>query len=129
MAGVFHTIDADFEKQITIYDTINQRTPENFYVHNEIAWSMATCPDDRCRDGKKAVECATKACELTDWKRSGFIDTLAAAYAESGDYPNAMTWQEKSLELAPEDEKQELTGRLELYRANKPYRQIPKNLN
>ena len=90
------------------------------------AWIWATCPDARVRDGNKAVESATKACELEGWKEEHHIDTLAAAYAESGDFESAVKWQTKAMEMAPEDDKADYRARLDLYRSGKPYREGPK---
>ena len=70
----------------------------------------------------KATDYATRACELTDWKESGYLDTLAAACAASGDFDAAVKWQLKSIELAPDEQKAELRERLERYRAKEPNR-------
>ncbi len=83
---------------------------------------LATCPDEKYRDGKKAVENAQKACELDGGKRWESLDSLAAAYAESGDFEKAKEWEAKAIELATaEKDKQRLRGRLELYKQGKPY--------
>jgi tetratricopeptide (TPR) repeat protein len=97
--------------------------PDNPLAHNGRAWTWATCPDARFRDGRRAVEFATKACELTDWNEAGVIDTLAAAYAEIGDFASALKWQAKALELETDAKnKDDYVARLKLYREKKPYR-------
>jgi hypothetical protein len=70
------------------------------------------------------VEHATKAMELTDWKRGEWLEILAAAYAERGDFQQAVEWQTKAIEAA-EDEprKAELRSRLKRYQAGKAYRE------
>ena len=90
---------------------------------NELAWLQATCPDDEARDGAGAVKNATKACELTAWKNAAHLDTLAAAYAESGDFGHAVGFEKKALSLAPQTDKADLEIRLQLYKSRKPYRE------
>ena len=90
------------------------------------AWLFATCADDKFRDGKQAVEDATMACELTKWKNGTFFDTLAAAYAERGDFKRAVQWQTKAYAFAPETEKPDYQSRLDLYKSGQPYRWQPK---
>ena len=77
------------------------------------------------RDGKQAVAHATRACELTDWKKPQCLDTLAAAYAAAGDFDRAVEYQQKALSF-PDFEKEDGKGgrdRLRLYMQRKPYRQ------
>jgi len=90
---------------------------------------QATFPDAEFRDGAKAVENATKACELTTWKNAWFVNTLAAAYAEAGDFNSAVKWQKKAIDLL---DKASCSGypvdfeaRLKLYQSGKPYRKSP----
>ncbi len=99
--------------------------PENPAVHNGRAWLWATCPDAQYRDGRKAVKAATKGCEESDWDEAGIIDTLAAAYAEVGEFASAIKWQTKAIELETDaKEKEEFVARLKLYRDHRPYRDI-----
>ncbi len=59
----------------------------------------ATCPDQQFRNGKKAVESATKACELSKWNEPFYLDTLAKAYEAVGDSESAEKWQNKAFDL------------------------------
>ena len=52
---------------------------------------------------KRAIDHATRACELTKWKCSAYLDTLAAAYAEAGNFDEAVEFQQKAVELATKD--------------------------
>ena len=63
------------------------------------AWLLASCPNVRLRDPKKAVESATKACELTHWHAPHDLGGLAAVYAETGDVTAALKWHARALEL------------------------------
>jgi Flp pilus assembly protein TadD len=79
---------------------------------------------DGLRDGKQAVEHAVRACELTQWKSPNNFDTLAAAYAEAGDFDKAVEFERKALSF-PAFEKENgkaAKERLELYLQKKPYR-------
>lgn len=74
--------------------------PDHPEALNNLAWILSTCPDQTVRDGKKAVELAGKACELTGFQKAGMIGTLAAANAEAGNFPQAIANAEKAIEVA-----------------------------
>jgi len=71
----------------------------------------------------QAVADAQQACELTQWQEVEYVDTLAAAYAESGNFDEAVRWQEKAVELAPDDRKDHYRINLKLYKSGMPFRQ------
>jgi tetratricopeptide (TPR) repeat protein len=98
--------------------------PKNFFAHEALARVLATSPEAKVRDGKRALEHATRACELSGWKHALCVDTLAAAHAECGNFKEAVRWQKKALELGhgSEELKRLARQRLELYEQGKPYR-------
>ena len=104
---------------------LNLKRPES--TLNSLAWFLATSPEPRIRNGKKAIEAATKACELMHWKNWRHIDTLAAAYAETEDFDSAIKYGMQALQTAPNDDDVEgAKQRLQLYRQHKAYREKPK---
>jgi serine/threonine-protein kinase len=91
---------------------------------NSLARLLATCPEDKVRDGKRAVEYATTACEQSGWKALFCLDTLAAAYAEAGQFEEAVRYQTRALDnpVLRSDLRTAAVQRLELYRQKKPFR-------
>lgn len=102
-----------------------QLKPDDSGVLNNLAWLLGTSPEASIRDGKRAIELATKACELTEWKQPHIISTLAAGYAEIGDFPTAQKYSRQAVdaENAGDEVKQQLEKELESYRQQKPWRE------
>jgi tetratricopeptide (TPR) repeat protein len=96
---------------------------------NNLAWILAAGAEAELRDGAEAVRLAERACELTHYQEPLFIGTLAAAYAEAGRFPEAVTAAEKAAQLATHAGLNDLAAKnrqlLELYRAGKPCREVP----
>jgi tetratricopeptide (TPR) repeat protein len=89
---------------------------------NNLAWLLATHPREKSRDGKRALSLATQAARMTDYKNAGVLDTLAAAYAEQGNFGQAVRWQNEAVELVSAAEKPLYAERLTLYQAGKTFR-------
>jgi tetratricopeptide (TPR) repeat protein len=92
-------------------------------IENEYARLRATCPLDKFRDGREAVKHATIACESGKWKIAIFLDTLAAAYAETGDFDKAIESEQKALAVADAKTAGDFTARMKLYQGRQPYHQ------
>ena len=122
----------EFEKALEAYNRavdIRDVAPDGKLATawNSRAWLAATCPNAKYRNPKQAVEDAKKACELSGWNDSYSLDVLAAAYAETGDFANAVQWQTKAIERISPAAKTKLAQRLDLYEHHKPYREAMKN--
>lgn len=105
------------------YEEAVEAEPENAGALNNLAWVLATSPDDELRDGQRAIELATQACEVTEYKQAHIISTLAAGYAEAGDFDNAVTWSQKAVDLGGEQTQSQLEQELESYKQKKPWRE------
>jgi tetratricopeptide (TPR) repeat protein len=110
---------ADYEKALQL-DT-------HPHAARSLAWFHATCPDEKYRDGKRALALATKACDLwpNGWKRNYYLSALAAAHAELGDFSEAVKWQKAALADPIMDafERTDLERGLKLFEAKKPVRE------
>src|SRR4029077_3258556 len=75
-----------YEKAVGDFGEAIKRDANCVLALDGFAWLLATCPESKYRDGKRAVELARQACKLTGWKSGCELDILAAALAESGDF-------------------------------------------
>jgi cytochrome c-type biogenesis protein CcmH/NrfG len=117
--------EGEYDRAIADYKEAIRLAPDDEEAYNSLAWLLATCTEERVRDGKQAVELATKACELTKWEDADTLSTLAAAEAECGHFAEAVKWQKKALKLGFEKTEDTKAARdqLRLYEAGKPYRE------
>lgn len=113
---------AQYGKAIADYRESLQLNAKNSDLLNDAAWLMATCPDSAVRNGVQAVQYATEACQAAEVPIAHRFGTLAAAYAETGEFEKAIEWQRKAVEIAPEGERDGYGERLKLYESGRPYR-------
>jgi Flp pilus assembly protein TadD len=94
--------------------------------NDRLARILASHPDARRRDGAEAVRRARQACYVSGYRFPPFLETLAAAYAEAGQFEQAITTAEGARRQALEAQDTRLAGRLEgevsLYRKKQPFR-------
>jgi Flp pilus assembly protein TadD len=94
---------------------------------NNLAWILATDPDESKRNGAEAVRLAAQACDRTGWKKPVMLGTLAAAYAEAGRFGEAVAAAQKAIETAEAAGQSDLAAinrrLIEIYRANRAYHQ------
>ncbi len=116
----------EYGKAVPSYELTTRADPNYALAFNDLAWLQATCPKEDVRNGVHAIKNATKACELTKWQNGNYIDTLAAAYAEAGDFDSAVKRQQEAIDLLARNQQRsrkllEAEARLRLYRLREPY--------
>jgi tetratricopeptide (TPR) repeat protein len=89
-----------FDDAIADCDRIAAISVPGISGYCDVAWFLAMSPDARILDGKKAVDFAAKAYELTKGLDAGVLDTLAIAWAESADFDQAVTWEKKAIAIS-----------------------------
>jgi protein O-mannosyl-transferase len=119
--------DGRLQEAIHEFGEMLRHDPNQKVALNSLAWLMATCPDAAIRNGPEAVALARKAagqCRVDDPE---VLDTLAAAYAEAGQFQEAVKAGESAHAAAEAANNQQLgksiQQRLLLYRVGKPYRE------
>jgi len=120
----------DFAGAIAGYRRALKTHPNSPDLLNNLAYLLASCPDTSQRNGSEAVQLAEKACQLLDYRMSFPVNTLAAAYAETGRFDEAIWMEQKACALASEageqgilKDYQELLA-LYLKHARRPYRRV-----
>ncbi|MGA2539998.1 MAG: tetratricopeptide repeat protein [Verrucomicrobiota bacterium] len=108
------------------YQKVMEVQPDFLPAINNLAWVLATCPQASIRDGAAAVEYARRANQLSGGKNANIISTLAAAYAEAGQFPEALRAARQALSLAINHKDtaavDELRRQLGFYQKGLPYR-------
>ncbi len=123
--GIGEHVEAikDYERALTL--GIDEPTQKSGVLNN-LSWVLATSPKDEIRNAEKALKYGKEAAELTEYKEAHILSTLAAAYAENGNFEEARKWSKKAVELATEEEHaqlDQLQQELKSYEESKPWRE------
>lgn len=121
--GIAHCQLGEFDDGVADFERATQLETGDFDTLSNLAWLLATCREDRFRNGERALELANKACELSGYTIWTHLGALAAANAECGDFVEAVKWAKESLRLAPVEELEGCKTRLRLYKEETPYRE------
>lgn len=110
------------ELQYKYIQQIETVRPISAWAYNGMAWFYATSPNPQCRNAEKAVTFAEKSVSMK--KDCYNVDTLAAAYAEAGNFERAVQLEEEAIRMCPsKDKKDDLTECWHAYRSRKTYAQ------
>ncbi len=123
--GVVFYSQGNSEKAVYHWEKALELKPDNIELMNSLAWVRATNQNEKLRDPNEALRLAKRACELINYKRPDFLDTLAAAYAAGGRFDIAVETAQEAIELAQsENQRQlitEIQKHLEHYKRGQAY--------
>jgi tetratricopeptide (TPR) repeat protein len=115
------------DEAIACYRLGLELRPDNVDMQKSLAWLRATCPEAALRNGAEALLYAQRANQRCCGRRADVLDALAAAYAEVGQFSEALAVSRQALELGTQEGNRALVAglraRIALYEAGKPYRQ------
>jgi tetratricopeptide (TPR) repeat protein len=124
--GIAYLLENKLEQAIHHLNMALKLEPDLADALNNLAWLFAVKENSLFYNPPEAVKLAQRACELTEFKRPDFLDTLAIAYASVGRFPEAIKNAEKAINLAQRRNlklAEEIKNRLELYNRDRPYSQ------
>lgn len=102
-----------------------RQLPDDLELRNRLAWLLATSPDDASRNGAEALEIAQPVVDATGGKNIHALDSMAAAYAESGRFTEAVQTIDSAIQYADEISNpiaEALRARRQLYETGRAYR-------
>ena len=112
-----------FDKAVVDFAEAIRLKPDDPCAYEARAWIWATCPDEKLPRRQKGRRVGDKGMRTDEVERANYLQTLAAACAEIGDFESAVKWQTKANELRADDEDKTVgESRLKLYQEKKPYR-------
>lgn len=131
LRGDMHLYAGKHNKAVTDFAKALELDPSDSGVLNNYAWTLATSPYPNIRDGEKAIELASRACELSEYGAPHILSTLAAAHAEAGQFEEAVKRAEEAVSKAEdlgilEGYDGQLQAELNSYKSGQPWRELQK---
>lgn len=108
-----------FDEALADCERIATISPAGVSGFNDVAWVLAMSPDAGIRDGKRAVDFATKAVALTNRMDGNALDTLAIAWAEASDFAQAVTLEQQAIALSADRDRVDFENHLKVFQANR----------
>jgi serine/threonine-protein kinase len=125
LANAYRTT-GQITKAVELYERILRLDSNMILAANNLAWIRATHPSATLRNGAEAVRLAEDLCQKTEFQQPSYLDTLAVAYAEAGQFEKAAETAQRAIALATQagDHRAvaEMQLRLELFEQKQPYR-------
>ncbi len=125
--GMAYASQGKIKEAIAKYREALQLSPESPRTLNKLAWMLATNADPRFRNGGEALRLARHSCKITDYKDGSSLHALGAAYAETGNFVEALQVEQQALLLALANDnvsmEKDIRRAIELYNSQAPFRE------
>jgi tetratricopeptide (TPR) repeat protein len=123
-----YLVTGDMNQAVNYWRKTLESDPNDIKTLNNLAWFLATTEDANLQNPTEAVKYAKRIFELTgSYQQPVFLDTLAAAYAAAGNFPEAVKTAGQALKLLEAAGRKDLAEKvrreLELYKSGRPYRE------
>ncbi len=122
-------VQGSYNEAVAQYEVAVQLEPDNANAVNNLAMLMASAAEPSVRNSRRALELAQRANQLTQKRNPLVLGTLAAAYAENGDFAQAVSFGRQAVSLAAQHPNPGLARVLQLelncYEAGVPFRDAP----
>ena len=120
-----HTEDGRLDAAVSRYHDALRLNPAHLSAANNLAWLLATTPDERLRNPAEAVRRAEGMIEGGRAEHPALLDTLAASYASAGRFDDATRTAQRALALATANAEPELAAEIRrhmaLYRSGRAF--------
>ena len=117
-----------YDEVKTAYQNAIRYSPADVTLCNNFAWFLATCPEGSARDGEAALRLAKKAAQMCENREPATLGTLAAAYAETGDFEAAIQWLDRAMKADIKGKyREQHEAHRKLYLQHKPYHSTASN--
>lgn len=143
--AILYDTRKDTAAVVKFYNKILELNPAHGFARAQLAWILSSCPEKSIRNGTRAVSLATPLIAMTKGLSARSFDILAAAYAECGDFQQALRYEKQALQLLSEQttnnrvttdnpaqehptqrlSKESVVQRIEMYQQQRPYRETP----
>lgn len=119
----------EYEGALADYAKAVELAPTYALALQNQAWALATVPNEKLRDAKKAIQSAEAACKLSNYEAVGDLSALAAAFAADGKFETAVGWQEKVVAKVSEQYKEFANKILDRYKNERAFAVDPDKAN
>lgn len=126
LVGELYYRRKEYRAALMMFRKVVQIAPDDIRVKNGLAWLLATAPEQELRNAAESLQIALEICEASNYQIAAYVHTLAVAYAESGDFQQALRWLNEADALDQDNALSNIEEQRKLFEQRIPFREAPK---